>query len=343
MDSKSQFLISLGLQNGVGNTTNSSEQYNGSAHSLQNFRSSSLAGFTLSEMVDSNYKDQKNEILEAHCSKTSFNVLRDAKTSKKSYAPVFKQMRKLRSYSWPKRHLRSMSAEANFEFINRFSIQKLKPCSTVLVKLSDAQINSLKILLKTTLKNQVLEEPLPIKLRRQTISRKSSCPSSILEVSEQEVVELKPMRILIKKLSNDDVTMIQNLLMSTDYDSKLIVDLVLKTRAMKIAVELLPFPEDEDTFERMSEASVLGFEDEEVNNNECDHCLKTKHFVESDKLMEIFLQRSDVNQIPTSKLSLQGSGRENRARSQENSKSEFISPKVFKTKKRSSSRKCKSQ
>jgi hypothetical protein len=53
---------------------------------------------------------------------------------------VLKDMRKTRNYYWPKKHLHSMSSEANFEFLNRSLIEKLPVAKVEVHKLGESEI-----------------------------------------------------------------------------------------------------------------------------------------------------------------------------------------------------------
>lgn len=56
---------------------------------------------------------------------------------------VIREMRKIRHYYWPKRHFKSMSARANFEFLNRKSIEELRPCFVQIEKIPNSQIRAI--------------------------------------------------------------------------------------------------------------------------------------------------------------------------------------------------------
>lgn len=53
---------------------------------------------------------------------------------------VIKDMRKPRHYYWPKRTLRSLTKEVNFQFLNRSLIEKTQNCNVSLQKLTDNDI-----------------------------------------------------------------------------------------------------------------------------------------------------------------------------------------------------------
>lgn len=265
---------------------------------------SSQVGIDLIEPVDSNYKRRQINAVEAFCeAKQSSNFIFTNNICKGQFSKSRYSKNKLsRSYNWPMKHFRSMSAASNFEFLNKVSILQLKPCSTVIEKLTSSHIESIKKLMKSTQLNtkEIVDVVLKtssvrINLKRDVISQEANepervdvlCSGLISELKREETLstfetinqvmirKLKPCAPLLTNLSMRQVELINTLMKSSSMNYEAIIGLVEKTRSMSVELERLPADTKEDEGDSVIAESVLEFGNEE-ESSDCGHCSQTK-------------------------------------------------------------------
>ena len=124
---------------------------------------SSPAGAVLTKkaLVSDLYIEESMENLEKHCPAKPFSKFQPRLRQRLQIVPettVIKEIRKSkRQYSWPKRTLRSLTKETNFEFLNRSLIEETQNCYVSLPKLTPDEIRFYKEKLERLREDKALE------------------------------------------------------------------------------------------------------------------------------------------------------------------------------------------
>lgn len=124
---------------------------------------SSPAGAVLTKkaLVSDRYIEESMENIEKHCPAEPYLKFQPRSRQRLQVVPetaLVKEMRKsTRLYSWPKRTLRSLTKESNFEFLNRSLIEETQNCYVSLQKLTPDEIRFFKEKMKRLREDKALE------------------------------------------------------------------------------------------------------------------------------------------------------------------------------------------